>query len=170
MRGYPKVLIDAYLTAMEAVAAPRMADAQVQTMARSRSMTYCRPKDALKRKAEEDEEESASRDEAIDDGRPERALRLPGCGACQSTLAHRTERSVVASPEAASWQWVTARVRCRTERQKIFGGTGDVREKLTEGAALAGKRTEQGTSNRPRRRALGRRVEDGRREAVLRWR
>ena len=37
-----KVFIDAYLTAMAvAAAAPRTADAQAQTMARSRSMTCC---------------------------------------------------------------------------------------------------------------------------------
>ena len=69
----------AYLTAMVVVAAPRKADAQVQTMARSRSMPCCGPEDALKREAEE---ECALRDEAMDNGRPERALRLPGCSTC----------------------------------------------------------------------------------------
>jgi hypothetical protein len=45
---------------------------------------------------------------------------------------------------------------------KIFGGTGDAREKLTEGAALAGRaRNEQPPTQRS---AEG--VEDGRSEVV----
>jgi len=58
----------------------------------------------------------------MDNGRPEQALRLPGYDACQSVPTRRRDGSMGVPPEAASWQWVTARRRCRWERERFLAG------------------------------------------------